>query len=252
MTTAGGGGGGSGGGSVTGLGLALEDGRDLQTSLTGAKLSQGSVTPPRLNSYPVSAREAYTPDRGSHLPAPRHLDNGTSDYGDGSPLPLSRMRTGVFGSSTFSDGVQGSPSSLPSSASAYLDENRPLITPAPRRQELRLAPPSTAQVPSKYMPASSPAPFWKYVDFGSTPAKPVPDISPTKTDRVARQGNRTPPPPTGFVDIESPSKSGVDKVLDDKTEEDNVSDGDEPLDGMSGGIDLARYVCLNIVSAAVQ
>ena len=39
-------------------------------------------------------------------------------------------------------------------------------------------PPSTLQRPSAFMDFSSPAPFWK---FGSTPLRPLTDISPTKT-----------------------------------------------------------------------
>ena len=54
-----------------------------------------------------------------------------------------------------------------------------VVTPAPQRHHPRLAPPSTSQLPSSYLPTSSPAPFWKYVQFGSTPAKPN-DFSPLK------------------------------------------------------------------------
>lgn len=232
------------GGPVTGLGLALDDGREMPTSGAALGLSPGSVTPPRQSSYPVSAKEAYTPERGSHPPGSKHLDNGPG-FADGSPLPISRSRAGGLGSSTFSDATQGSPLSLPSST--YLDESRPMITPAPRRQEVHLGPPSTVQVPSTYLPLSSPAPFWKYVDFGSTPAKPVPDISPTKTGGRTRVENSSPPRPPRFTDAESPSKTvkakkTADRALDKAGEntEDNVSDDDGPLDDIAGGIDLAR------------
>lgn len=40
------------------------------------------------------------------------------------------------------------------------------------RHKPHLAPPSTAHVPSQHMLFSSPAPFWKYANLGSTPARP--------------------------------------------------------------------------------
>ena len=234
-------------GAVTGLGLALEDGHEMPIAAAATRLSPGSVTPPRHGSYPVAAREAYTPERGSHRPAGvREREDGPGGFADGSPMPMSRSRLSGFGSSTFSDGAQGSPLTLPSSA--FLDEGRPMITPAPRRQLVHLGPPSTAQVPSTFLPQSSPAPFWKYVDFGSTPAKPVPDLSPIKTGGgVGLQSSSPPPRPATFVDMESPSKAT--KADRDAGQEgpadrgdDNLSDGDEPLDDMRGGIDLARCV----------
>ncbi|KAI9785061.1 MAG: transcription factor [Peltula sp. TS41687] len=190
-----------------GLGLGLDESRDSLVASTGrVKLSPGSVTPPRLGPYPVSAKEAFTPDRGSQNPATNRLDNGMNKFSDGSPLPFSRPRNSLFG---LSAAARGSPPTL--SSSAYLDEGHSMITPAPRRHEVKLAPPSTAQVPSMFMPASSPAPFWKYVDFGSTPARPPPEISPTKSSLLMKQRSSSPPRAKDVGDAESPSKPAAEK-----------------------------------------
>lgn len=227
-----------------GLGLGLDEGRDSHSSTTGpVKLSPGSVTPPRLSSYPVSAKEAFTPDRGSHVPASNRLDNGANKFGDGSPLLISRTRNSLFG---LSDAARGSPPTL--SSSTYLDEAHSMITPAPRRHEVKLAPPSTAQVPSMFMPASSPAPFWKYVDFGSTPARPLPEISPTKSSILMKQRSSSPPRPKDVGDVESPSKPAAEKAnrgeLNNGPKDvpkDKGSDiGGESLEDMKPTFDLAR------------
>ncbi len=175
--------------SQTGL---PEQSQDGLVSGTRLKHSPRSTTPP-LSSYPVAAKEAYTPERGSHLP--HHLAHGLPQIvDDGSPLP--RSRSAVYG---FSDtAAAGSPPLL--SSSAYYDEARSLVTPAPRRQNPKLAPPSTAHLPSTYMPTSSPAPFWKFADDGSTPARPMPDLSPLKTGGTTTLGglhSSSPPAASG-------------------------------------------------------
>ena len=197
-------------GSGLGLGLALEDGRALPTS--------GAVTPPRPGPSGVSAATAFTPDRGLRLPAYELAEHTADGLADGSPWPSSRTRSGVLGHSAFSDAAHDSPSSIPSAV--YLDESRPMITPAPRRQELRLAPPSTAHVPSMFMPASSPASFWKLADLGSTPGRAGPDLSPTKLgngavgDDEMAGDERSSPVPTimGRIPMESPSKPGLNRA----------------------------------------
>ena len=238
-------------GGLPTFGLGIEDGRSSQVPAARVKLSPGSVTPPRLSSYPVSAKEAFTPDRGSHFSLGRRLNNGTNQLGDGSPLPLSRSKAGIFGAYGLSDATQGSPPTL--SSSAYMEDAPPLITPAPRRHEVRLAPPSTAQVPSTFMPASSPAAFWKYVDFGSTPAKPLPDLSPTKGSVLVKQRSSSPPRPNDIGDAESPSKAGMEKSSGGDVSDTNErplgsagSEMDGSLDDMSRGIDLARYARVDI------
>lgn len=81
----------------------------------------------------------------------------------------------------------------PTLSSSYLDtpfhpSQHSIITPAPMRQNPRLAPPSTLVAPSKFMPESSPAGpglFWKGI-MGVTPGQAVPDLSPLKADNEDR------------------------------------------------------------------
>lgn len=114
-----------------------------------------------------------TPDR----PVARALGRNTTFGFDGSPLPRAQKHTPASSYSNFT------PQSPPTLTSSYLqDDNNSFITPAPPRMHPKLAPPSTAQRPSQHMPTSSPAPFWKYADIGSTPLKPLGsyEISPSK------------------------------------------------------------------------
>ncbi|OAA65932.1 forkhead transcription factor fkh1 [Niveomyces insectorum RCEF 264] len=142
-----------------------------------------------------------TPDRSS-----RRLLPDETPGSDGSPLP--RHRRGVGAAAVASAASKAANSSTtaaaapaasdasarvaasesvprsPTLTSAFLhDENSSsFVTPAPHRVELKLNPPSTLQRPSKHMPTSSPAPFWKYADIGSTPLRPASfDFSPPKT-----------------------------------------------------------------------
>ena len=165
------------------------------------KKSPRSVTPP-LASYPV-ATESFTPDRGPK-PTQFKVDTASdSSFGTerNTQTPLSHRMKGAFhglsipanvnaGSKAtnasikeLKDEAATSPPIL--SSSMYAEDgtrtNNALETPLVPRQNLRLAPPSTAHLPSHYMLFSSPAPFWKYADLGSTPAKGPPlDLSPTK------------------------------------------------------------------------
>ncbi|EXJ92499.1 hypothetical protein A1O3_01051 [Capronia epimyces CBS 606.96] len=105
----------------------------------------------------------------------------------------------------------------PTLSSSYLDtpfhpSQHSIITPAPLRQNPRLAPPSTLVAPSKFMPESSPAGaglFWKGL-MGVTPGRPPPDMSPVKDDDPQANGidrqvlSSSPPPMDGGMG--SPSK----------------------------------------------
>ncbi|KAL1998226.1 hypothetical protein VTN02DRAFT_6620 [Thermoascus thermophilus] len=166
---------------------------------------------PRFSSFSVAPVEAYTPERGSRggrggPDLPQNARNGQQhhphDFEEPSPLPT-RSRSNTLGRTYgLSDNVAGSPPVL---SSSYFDEApSSMITPAPQRQQPRLAPPSTAQIPSKFMPMSSPAQFWKFADLGSTPARPVPDMSPLK-GTPGLMPSSSPPPPN----FASPSKPGT-------------------------------------------
>ncbi|OJJ39327.1 hypothetical protein ASPWEDRAFT_169181 [Aspergillus wentii DTO 134E9] len=202
----------------------VANGLEAVFSAAGKKSPQ--VSSPGFSSFPVAPVEAYTPERGPRAGRGGHehplRNNHTRDYEEPSPLPT-RARNGSAhngNSSTsnnnlsrtygLSDNVAGSPPVL---SSSYYDEGpSSMITPAPQRQQPRLPPPSTAQIPSKFMPMSSPAQFWKFADIGSTPARPVPDMSPLKGepgDAIGSFPSSSPPPPN----MASPSKPGTSNGL---------------------------------------
>ena len=239
---------------------------------------QQHTTSPGFNSFSVAPVEAYTPDRGSKVAGRETNGRAQADYEDQqqhSPLPSSAQRNNNSGATRvygMSDNVAGSPPVL--SSSYYDDAPSTMITPAPLRQQPRLAPPSTAQIPSKFMPMSSPAQFWKFADIGSTPAKPMSDMSPLKpsfgggssatgsgaaTGGDGRDGGRvgagmnpvlpsSSPPPPNFVSPSKPGSSqrqgavgeGEDKPPVRNWRDDDDDDDDEGNDGP--GFDLARYV----------
>ncbi|KAJ2984203.1 hypothetical protein NQ176_g141 [Zarea fungicola] len=108
---------------------------------------------------------------------------------DGSPLPRQRKTADVASS------FAGYNPQSPTLTSSYHEDNSAFVTPAPPRIHPRLAPPSTAQRPSQHMPTSSPAPFWRYADIGSTPLKPMaPYESPSKARGVMPPQSSSPPP----------------------------------------------------------
>lgn len=145
------------------------------------KTSPGS-TPP-VSAYPT-ATQAYTPDRGgvvtnrfpgSDISSPRlpYIAGNTS------PVTLNRRNRQLGFNDAAAAGSPGGPAMLPGS-----DTHDHLVTPFITRHVPKLAPPSTAHLPSQFMPMSSPAPFWKYADFGSTPARAVGlDLSPHKQQK---------------------------------------------------------------------
>lgn len=139
-----------------------------------------------------------TPER----PSARMLNRGAGLGVDGSPLPRVQKNTPTASYSSFA------PQS-PTLTSSYLqDDNTSFVTPAPPRVHPKLAPPSTAQRPSQHMPTSSPAPFWKYADIGSTPLKPIAsyELSPSKTAGPAPPPSSSPPPPAHKSLPSSPTK----------------------------------------------
>ncbi|PGH14832.1 hypothetical protein AJ80_05758 [Polytolypa hystricis UAMH7299] len=191
--------------------------RGYDRSFEGSFPARGQTSPqapsPGFSSFSVAPVEAYTPERGSRVGRGMN-GNSTVDYDEQSPLP-SRSRSTTNRAYGLSDNVTNSP---PIISSSFYDDTTPtMITPAPRRQQPRLAPPSTAQIPSKFMPMSSPAQFWQFAEIGSTPARPVPDMSPLKREDGGPGGggsradgqdsiipSSSPPPPN----LGSPSKPG--------------------------------------------
>ncbi|KAH0553260.1 hypothetical protein GP486_006590, partial [Trichoglossum hirsutum] len=237
------------GGGQMGITMDIDGGHDLAEPGDRLKYSPRSTTPPPLSSYPVSARVAWTPDRGSRQPLRAgggglNDEDGPESPQDDSLLPAARSNP-MVGSYGISETAQGSPPTL--SSSAYLEDSNSLTTPAPRKHAPRLAPPSTQQLPSKFMPTSSPAPFWKYLEYGqNTPARPMPDLSPFKSAGGSAPQSSSPPAPVGRRNSASPSKSGGARIFADAQKkdakmidtEDTGEDGDEDM-GDLPGIDLA-------------
>ncbi|KAH7001806.1 fork head domain-containing protein [Ilyonectria destructans] len=161
---------------------------------TSARKRRGSPlqSPPPRPSLLIAQS---TPDR----PSDRSLGRSATLTADGSPLPRPRKTTAA--DSSFSAYHPQSPTLT----SSYLQEDgTSFVTPAPPRVHPKLAPPSTAQRPSQHMPTSSPAPFWKYADIGSTPLKPLGlapyELSPSKPggglppqSSSPPRGNKSPP-----------------------------------------------------------
>lgn len=233
---------------------------------------------PGFSSFSVAPVEAYTPERGSRLarggPDLSRSAGNAGEFNEQSPLPTrtrndnhdnthnnssnnnhqnnansesaANHRTyGLSGNAT------GSPPVL---SSSYYDEGpSSMITPAPQRHQPRLPPPSTAQVPSKFMPMSSPAQFWKF-DIGSTPARLVPDMSPLKGGISIGSGGggtgdglmpSSSPPPPNFASPSKPSTSNVRALGPIKREEESEQIRNHRLpadddDEEDEGFDLAR------------
>ncbi|OKL60586.1 hypothetical protein UA08_04110 [Talaromyces atroroseus] len=221
---------------------------------------------PGFSSFSVAPVEAYTPERGSRIGrADLTRSGGNADFDEQSPLPTrtrndnhdngnnSRNITNNNSESAanraygLSGTATGSPPVL---SSSYYDEGpSSMITPAPQRHQPRLPPPSTAQIPSKFMPMSSPAQFWKFADIGSTPARLVPDMSPLKGGTSGILGDglmpSSSPPPPNFASPSKPSTSNVRALGPIKREEGpeqirNHLQADEEEGDEEGGFDLAR------------
>lgn len=145
------------------------------------KRSSRSVTPP-LVAYPT-AMESFTPDRGpsavSHGRIP--MTTGLPMVTPGRPPVLSQTSIGPPPRMGLNDGAMHSPPTLYDSS-----HGNNLFTPLVARSKALMPHPSTVKLPSFYAKElfSSPAPFWKYVDMGSTPARPPIgfDLSPEKSD----------------------------------------------------------------------
>ena len=211
--------------------------------------------------HPQGPPEASTPDRRQSrrdtIPDP--------DFDD-SPLPRHNLgpTPAKLPNYTLPSSIpppHHSPSN-PTLSSSYLDtpfrNAGPIITPAPLRQNPRLAPPSTLVAPSKFMPESSPAGpaglFWKGLMSGNTPAHGLPDMSPVKGGEPAADDARavmssSPPPMEGLGGM-SPSKPGRGSSQQQvpsssSAAKKNVNgigaDEDDDDDGAGmGGFDLAR------------
>lgn len=194
------------------------------------KRHSGSPSPPRPSAYPL-ANESFTPDRGprlhtQHLPAP-----------NGVPAPISANsdlvtptfeRSNPLASQQTLQHVDSPPTTLhPDNTVAH----GIMHTPLPARSAPPRPFPSTVKPPSFYAKElfSSPAPFWKYADVvGSTPLRPMPDLSPEKFARPIEKGEDE-EIKTDFEDEED-DVEGLDEKVEKKSETDEkvvMNDVDE-------------------------
>ncbi|KAH6624766.1 fork head domain-containing protein [Chaetomium sp. MPI-SDFR-AT-0129] len=182
-----------------------------------------------------SLRDSHlTPVRPMRKPLPDEAGAGTDD----SPLPRGRKLNNTASGLGLVENAPGSPILT----SSYLqDDGASFVTPAPHRVHPKLAPPSTAQRPSQHMPTSSPAPFWKYADIGSTPLKPVHapfDLSPSKPSNPGSSLSLPPPAPSS-----SPPRS-KSPLPPSPTRPSSRTPADEPPspagDEDEGGFDLTK------------
>ena len=174
-----------------------------------------STTPP-LSSVPM-ATESYTPDRGPRpyggckqsptirdqdrfvTPAkrlvygahegPTYMKTGSHERNLESSPGVDPVKPNVSGLK--GEAANSPPTLYSDAASTHLSGNHDtsrlnhaLVTPLVTRHAPCLAPPSTAQMPSQYMNFSSPAPFWKFVNLPSTPARGPLELSPIKLQPV--------------------------------------------------------------------
>ncbi|KAK9367017.1 fork head domain-containing protein [Lipomyces kononenkoae] len=169
-------------------------------------------------------------------------------------------------SNAASSANDGSGSILPaptagSPVSGGLRSNNTTKTPIVNRQTdaLSLALPSSAQqqLPSSYLPNSSPAPFWRFMQLSSTPAKPS-EYSPTKFSSPPVATNEQPsvqnqPTPNPYSNrhqelsqprqISPPATTNGNGTIFDAVAggNANVPGADEGLGDLQG-VDLARQV----------
>lgn len=204
-----------------------------------------SITPPLTGfarqSFPAPT-ESFTPDRG---PRPGNLQ--TSNLPNGNGVGPESAQSESF-TPTFDRGLEPPQSALahrgPTSASldganetavdsptafrhgtgAYDGAaSSMLFTPMPQRMAPKQTMLSTIKAPSHYARElfSSPAPFWKYVDLGSTPPRPQPNFgsSPEK-----RAGGDVDEDDDEDEDEESATATAVEKKEKDEAEEEGMSE----------------------------
>lgn len=183
-----------------------------------------------------------TPDRAVR----RHTSVAMVSTADGSPLPRARKNaaSGSLAVPTSSATYASLHEESPTLTSSIQDEGGSFITPAPLRVHPRLAPPSTAQRPSQHMPTSSPAPFWKYADIGSTPLKPIGtfDVSPSKPTgggAASRPHRNSSSPPPVKSPVPSPTRRR-ESTRERTVEAQLPLSTSEPPEDDEGGFDLTK------------
>lgn len=133
-------------------------------------------------------KETFTPDRLSNISASRSTVNMGAGAG-------TKAESGVATGTTPSVASTGAATTLQPSTSA---------TPAPAAPNLSLAPPSAQQqLPSSFMPASSPAPFWRFMQLSSTPVRGGEGFSPVKYSPSRESGGAGARDADGLGDLQN-------------------------------------------------
>lgn len=132
------------------------------------KLLQRSSSPPNAT---YKTEQAATPERSSaYYKGAMGVPSSPTAYLNGlSPFPdYARSRSYVNGLNEA--GAARTPAAL--AFQSNYDMHDTMATPLLGKHMPKFAPPSTARLPSQFMPLSSPAPFWKFTaEYPSSPAK---------------------------------------------------------------------------------
>lgn len=129
-----------------------------------------SSSPPSVAAATPDPGGQFMKDGGGIPSSPTRFADALSPFPD-----FGRSRS--YANGLNETGASRTPAALAFHSGGDVDN---LATPLIGKHIPKLAPPSTARLPSQFMPLSSPAPFWKFTaDFGSSPAKPV-QSSPVK------------------------------------------------------------------------
>lgn len=194
----------------------------------------------------ISTPQRSRTNTGNTLPEGAALDESPlPQYPGGHP-----RQNGPFYSLPTTSGAPHHSPTNPTLSSSYLDTpfhpSQHMVTPAPLRQNPRLAPPSTLVAPSKFMPESSPAGpglFWKGFLGGVTPGPPgsamPPDMSPLKDGGYStarrhaaedREAMSSSPPPMdhGFGSPTKPARGRSGTGL-----QSNIKQEDQPIENRS-------------------
>ena len=176
---------------------APKTGGFLPPVTNGVKESPADRNTPPLSSYPSAQQESYTPTRGPQMPVYAPTQGGLPVLSDEtSPMPRRHPNghlTAIDSSPTLTSG-------------AWAHDAPMMRTPAPRPHNLNMPQPNTVKLPTSHLADSSPAPFWRFENIGSTPARPWPEISPVKNgidSAVSMQSSSPPPVANG---VESPTR----------------------------------------------
>ncbi|KAK9236640.1 fork head domain-containing protein [Lipomyces kononenkoae] len=171
-------------------------------------------------------------------------------------LSLERLSMAVSSANDRSGSILPAPTAG-SPISGSLRSNNTTKTPIVSRQTdaLSLALPSSAQqqLPSSYLPNSSPAPFWRFMQLSSTPAKPS-EYSPTKfssppvatNEQSSAQNQPTPNPYSNrhqeHRQISPPATANGNGTIFDAVAGGNSANAPTADEGLGDlqGVDLAR------------